>query len=73
VLGLAGALWGISLALYQRDMKRVLAYSSVENMGIITAGIGLAFWRASRGDFLLASLGACGALLHVWNHAAMKG
>jgi formate hydrogenlyase subunit 3/multisubunit Na+/H+ antiporter MnhD subunit len=72
-LGLAGALWGISLALYQRDMKRVLAYSSVENMGIITAGIGLAFWRGSRGDLLLASLGACGALLHVWNHAAMKG
>jgi formate hydrogenlyase subunit 3/multisubunit Na+/H+ antiporter MnhD subunit len=72
-LGVAGALWGISLALYQRDMKRVLAYSSVENMGIITIGIGLAFWRASRGDFLLATLGACGALLHVWNHVVMKG
>jgi hydrogenase-4 component B len=73
VLGFAGALWGISLALYQRDMKRVLAYSSVENMGIITLGIGLAFWRASKGDTLLAALGACGALLHVWNHAVMKG
>jgi hydrogenase-4 component B len=73
VLGLAGALWGISLALYQRDLKRVLAYSSVENMGIITMGVGLAFWRAQEGDFLLATLGACGALLHVWNHAVMKG
>jgi formate hydrogenlyase subunit 3/multisubunit Na+/H+ antiporter MnhD subunit len=73
VLGLASALWGISLALYQRDMKRVLAYSSVENMGIITMGVGLAFWRASEGDFLLAALGACGALLHVWNHVVMKG
>jgi hydrogenase-4 component B len=73
VLGLAGALWGITLALYQRDMKRVLAYSSVENMGIITLGIGLAFWRAREGDFLLAALGACGALLHVWNHVVMKG
>jgi hydrogenase-4 component B len=72
-LGFAGALWGISLALYQRDMKRVLAYSSVENMGIITLGVGLAFWRASVGDFTLAALGACGALLHVWNHAVMKG
>ena len=72
-LGTAGALWGISLALYQRDMKRVLAYSSVENMGIITLGIGLGFWRASVGDFLPAALGACGALLHVWNHAVMKG
>jgi len=73
VLGFLSALWGISLALYQRDMKRVLAYSSVENMGIVTIGLGLAFWRASRGDFFLASLGAAGALLHVWNHAAMKG
>jgi NADH:ubiquinone oxidoreductase subunit 5 (subunit L)/multisubunit Na+/H+ antiporter MnhA subunit len=54
-------------------MKRVLAYSSVENMGIITLGVGLAFWRASVGDFALAALGACGALLHVWNHAIMKG
>lgn len=73
VLGLAGALWGISMALCQRDMKRVLAYSSVENMGIITLGVGLAFWRASKGDVFTAGLGACGALLHVWNHAAMKG
>jgi hydrogenase-4 component B len=73
VLGLAGALWGISMALCQRDMKRVLAYSSVENMGIVTIGIGLAFWRASQGDFFTAGLGACGGLLHVWNHAAMKG
>ncbi len=73
VLGLAGALWGIAMALYQRDMKRVLAYSSVENMGIITMGVGLAFWRAREGDFLLAALGACGALLHVWNHVVMKG
>lgn len=72
-LGLAGALWGISLALCQRDIKRVLAYSSVENMGIITLGLGLAFWRASRGDVVLAGLAACGALLHVWNHVLMKG
>lgn len=73
VLGLAGALWGIAMALYQRDMKRVLAYSSVENMGIITLGIGLCFWRANRGDLWLAGLAAAGGLLHVWNHAAMKG
>jgi NADH:ubiquinone oxidoreductase subunit 5 (subunit L)/multisubunit Na+/H+ antiporter MnhA subunit len=73
VLGLAGALWGISMALCQRDMKRVLAYSSVENMGIITLGVGLSFWRASQGDMFMAGLAAGGALLHVWNHAAMKG
>jgi hydrogenase-4 component B len=72
-LGLAGALWGIAMALCQRDMKRVLAYSSVENMGLITLGLGLGFWRASKGDLWLAGLAAGGGLLHVWNHAAMKG
>jgi hydrogenase-4 component B len=72
-LGMAGALWGISMALYQRDLKRVLAYSSVENMGIITIGVGLAFWRMRENDFLLAALGASGALLHLWNHVVMKG
>jgi hydrogenase-4 component B len=73
VLGLAGALWGIGMALVQRDIKRVLAYSTVENMGIIALGLGLMFWRWERGDGGLATLAAFGALLHVWNHAAMKG
>src|SRR5262249_3720552 len=41
-LGLAGAWLGISLALQQRDLKRALAYSSVENLGLIAMGLGLA-------------------------------
>jgi formate hydrogenlyase subunit 3/multisubunit Na+/H+ antiporter MnhD subunit len=73
ILGLSGALWGISQALVQGDLKRVLAYSSVENMGIIALALGLAFWRSSRGDHTLAVLAACGGLLHVWNHVLMKG
>jgi formate hydrogenlyase subunit 3/multisubunit Na+/H+ antiporter MnhD subunit len=73
VLGLSGALWGISQALVQRDLKRVLAYSSVENMGIIALALGLAFWRLSRGDGALAMLAACGGFLHMWNHVLMKG
>jgi formate hydrogenlyase subunit 3/multisubunit Na+/H+ antiporter MnhD subunit len=72
-LGLAGGLLGISLALYQRDMKRVLAYSSIENMGLITIGIGTGLWGSSTGRPEIAWLGATGALLHVWNHTLMKG
>jgi hydrogenase-4 component B len=72
-LGLGGALLGIALALQQRDLKRALAYSSVENLGLMTLGLGLAAFGAARGDAAVAAFGLTGALLHVWNHAAMKG
>ncbi len=73
VFGLAGAVTGIALASYQRDMKRVLAYSSVENMGLITLGVGVAFWGWTSGHPQVAALAMAGALLHTWNHALMKG
>jgi formate hydrogenlyase subunit 3/multisubunit Na+/H+ antiporter MnhD subunit len=72
-LGVAGGLLGISLALYQRDMKRALAYSSIENVGVMMIGFGLGCWAARTGHPRIAALGLCGALLHVWNHALMKG
>ena len=72
VLGLAGALLGIALALQQRDLKRALAYSSVENLGLMTLGLGLAVFGSARGYAAVALFGLMGALLHVWNHAAMK-
>jgi formate hydrogenlyase subunit 3/multisubunit Na+/H+ antiporter MnhD subunit len=73
VLGMGGALLGIGLALYQRDLKRVLAYSSIENIGVVLLGIGIGYWGMSRGDPRLATLGMYGGLLHLWNHALMKG
>jgi formate hydrogenlyase subunit 3/multisubunit Na+/H+ antiporter MnhD subunit len=73
VLGLGGGLLGISLAIYQRDIKRALAYSSVENIGIILVGLGLGFWATSSGQPRIGALGMYGALLHVWNHAVIKG
>jgi formate hydrogenlyase subunit 3/multisubunit Na+/H+ antiporter MnhD subunit len=73
VLGLASALIGISLALYQRDLKRVLAYSSVENVGLMLLGMGVGYWGVARGNGALAALGFTGAFLHLWNHALMKG
>lgn len=73
LLGVAGALFGIALALSQRDLKRVLAYSSVENVGIVLIGLGLGFWARGHGDPGLAAIAFAGGLLHLWNHAAMKG
>jgi formate hydrogenlyase subunit 3/multisubunit Na+/H+ antiporter MnhD subunit len=73
ILGAAGALLGIALALVQRDLKRALAYSTVENMGIVLLALGLGLRARAAGDPTLAALALAGGLLHVWNHAAMKG
>jgi hydrogenase-4 component B len=72
-VGVVSAVVGIALALYQRDIKRALAYSSVENIGVASIGFGVGFWAMSAGEPALATLGFCGGLLHVWNHSIMKG
>jgi formate hydrogenlyase subunit 3/multisubunit Na+/H+ antiporter MnhD subunit len=72
-LGLLTGLVGIALALQQRDIKRVLAYSSIENMGLIGLALGVGLWGWSSHLPLVAALGFTAAFLHVWNHALMKG
>lgn len=72
-LGLLTGLVGISLALYQRDVKRVLAYSSIENMGLIGLALGVGLWGWASGLVAVAVLGMTAGLLHIWNHALMKG
>ena len=72
-LGVVGALVGISLALYQRDIKKALAYSSVENIGIILIGLGVGLWAGANDHPAIAALGLCGGLFHIWNHVLMKG
>jgi hydrogenase-4 component B len=72
-LGLLTALVGVSLALNQRDVKRVLAYSSIENVGLIGLALGVGLWGKASGMPVVAVLGTIAALLHVWNHALMKG
>lgn len=72
-LGLLTALVGIALALQQRDIKRVLAYSSIENMGLIGLALGVGLWGSANNLTAVAVLGTSAALLHVWNHALMKG
>jgi formate hydrogenlyase subunit 3/multisubunit Na+/H+ antiporter MnhD subunit len=72
-VGLVTGLVGISLASYQRDVKRVLAYSSIENMGLIALAFGVGLWGSASGRPTVALLGMMAAFLHIWNHALMKG
>jgi hydrogenase-4 component B len=72
VAGLGSALLGISIASAQKDIKRLLAYSSIENLGLIAAGIGVALVGQSTGNPRLAYLGLAGALFHVLNHSIFK-
>ena len=72
-LGAAGALYGISLAAQQRDIKRCLAYSTVENVGIILLGLGFGMVATAEGYLHIALLAYAGGLLHLWNHTLFKG
>lgn len=71
-LGAISGVLSIAFAIGQRDLKRLLAYSSIENISIIAVGVGLALVGRSvdRADWIVLGLG--GALLHVWNHAVFK-
>src|SRR5271157_156902 len=73
LLGAISGLTGIVHALAQRDLKRRLAYSSVENMGLIALGVGIGLLGQSHGNALVSFFGYSGALLHVLNHGLMKG
>lgn len=65
-------LYGVMMAILQHNLKKLLAYHSIENIGIIGMGIGLGCIGAGNCDAVLASLGFGGALLHTLNHALFK-
>jgi len=71
-LGVISGVLGVAYAIGQHDLKRLLAYHSIENIGIIVMGLGLAFVGRSLGHIDWVVLGMGGALLHVWNHALFK-
>jgi len=73
VLGLVSAVLGVLYALMQHDLKRLLAYHSVENIGIILIGIGLALIFRAFDLPLLAALALTAGLYHTLNHAMFKG
>jgi hydrogenase-4 component B len=70
--GLFSALYGVVFAAAQTDMKRLLAWSSIENLGIIFTGIGLAVVFHGVGMTALAALALIAALYHTLNHAFIK-
>lgn len=71
-LGLVSAVLGVAFALGQHDLKRLLAYHSVENIGIILMGLGFAIVARSLGSPVWGQLAFAGGLLHVWNHGLFK-
>jgi formate hydrogenlyase subunit 3/multisubunit Na+/H+ antiporter MnhD subunit len=72
VLSVLTASYGILSGAIHRDYKRVLAFSTIENMGIIGMGLGIALVGKGTGNHSLAFLGFSGALLHVFNHSLYK-
>ncbi len=71
-LGVISGVFGVVFAISQHDLKRLLAYHSIENIGIILMGLGLALLGRSLGRPEWVVLGMAGCLLHVWNHALFK-
>ncbi|MGW2650753.1 proton-conducting transporter transmembrane domain-containing protein [Streptomyces sp. NPDC001393] len=71
-VGGVSAVYGILQAAMASDLKRLLAYSTSENMGLVLIGVGASGLFASYGDRPLAALALAAALLHVVNHAAFK-
>jgi len=70
--GIVSGVLGVAFALGQHDIKRLLAYHSIENIGIIFMGLGLAMVGRTLGQPMLVALGMAGAVLHVWNHGLFK-
>jgi len=71
-LGITSGVLGVVMALAQHDLKRLLAYHSIENIGIILIGLGVGTLGMAQHRLDWAVLGFAGGLLHVWNHAAFK-
>ncbi len=72
LLGMVSGVLGVVFALGQHDIKRLLAYHSIENIGIIVMGIGISLIGQATGSMNMMMLGMGGALLHVLNHAMFK-
>ena len=71
--GSSSAVSGVLMALQQHDLKRLLAYHSIENIGIILIGLGLSMLLTEAGHPTIAALGLIAALYHTINHALFKG
>ncbi|NVN91365.1 MAG: hydrogenase [Desulfuromonadales bacterium] len=72
LLGIVSGVVGVAFAIGQHDLKRLLAYHSIENIGIIIMGLGVALIGRAIESPAMILLGMAGALLHVLNHAVFK-
>ncbi len=73
VIGAASSVLGVLYALMEHDIKRLLAYHSVENIGIILLGIGASMIFRSNGLYSLSAIALVAGLYHTLNHAVFKG
>jgi len=71
-VGVVSSLGGVLWALVQQDLKRLLAYSSIENVGIVALGLGASLLLADAGSRIWAAIAFAAALLHIANHATFK-
>ncbi len=72
ILSLLSCLWGIAQAILQSDIKRILAYSSIENIGIIGLGMSLGLLGLYINNPIIAMLGFTGSFFHILNHSIYK-
>jgi NADH:ubiquinone oxidoreductase subunit 5 (subunit L)/multisubunit Na+/H+ antiporter MnhA subunit len=72
IVSLISGLYGVMLAIIQHNLKKLLAYHSIENIGIIGIGIGIGCIGTGTANQVLATLGFAGALLHTLNHSLFK-
>lgn len=72
IISLISGVYGVMLAILQHNLKKLLAYHSIENIGIIGIGIGLGCIGLGMNNPILSSLGFAGALLHTLNHSLFK-
>lgn len=73
IIAVASSVLGVLYALMEHDMKRLLAFHSIENIGIILMGVGGALLFSSLGNKPLAAIALIAGLYHVLNHATFKG
>jgi NADH:ubiquinone oxidoreductase subunit 5 (subunit L)/multisubunit Na+/H+ antiporter MnhA subunit len=71
-ISVVSGIYGVMLAIIQHNLKKLLAYHSIENIGIIGIGIGLGCIGMGKGNNILTVLGFAGALLHTFNHSLFK-
>jgi formate hydrogenlyase subunit 3/multisubunit Na+/H+ antiporter MnhD subunit len=72
-IGLISAFLGVAYAYVEQNIKKILAYSSIENMGIIFTGLGISMIALARDSYIAGALALTAVLLHTFNHSLFKG